>query len=447
MTDCAVPFDRDIVRRVLADLRIDIRTASIREMNAAVTAIERALSVTFIRMGFGVPGLPASSIAIDAEMRALQQNHLAHVYAPFEGLPALKAEGARFWKLFAGLDVPPSCVVPTIGAMQGCFACLALASQLKGPAGNVLFLGPGFPENRLQARMFGVQVETLDFYDHRGDRLIDAIEQRVSRKDVGAILWSSPNNPTWIVLKPSELEGIGRVCSRYGVLAIEDLAYFGMDTRQDYTVAGEPPYQPTIMRYTDRAVAIVSSSKMFSYAGQRIALIILSPGLMAWQVPGLAERFGTSTVGRALIDGIIYPNIACVPESAQHGLLALLQAANDGDRSLFEPARVYASRARAMKRLFLENGFRLVYDNDLGEPLADGFYFTIAYPGFDDGSTLVEELLHYGISAITLKAAGSCRTEGLRACTSMTAEDRFETLGARLARFCTDHPTAGQRRT
>ena len=121
------------------------------------------------------------------------------------------------------------------------------------------------------------------------------------------------------------------------------------------------------------------------------------------------------------------------------GVFALLPAA----ALVVSPARVYASRARAMKRLFLENGFRLVYDNDLGEPLADGFYFTLAYPGFDDGSALVEELLHYGISAITLKAAGSCRTEGLRACTSMTAEDRFETLGSRLARFDADHPTTG----
>ena len=443
MTDCSVPFDRALVRNILAGLRIDIRAASIREMNAAVTAIERELGVAFIRMEFGVPGLPASPIAAEAEQRALRDRHLAHVYAPFEGLPALKAEGARFWNLFTDVEVPPSCVVPTIGAMQGCFASIALAGQMKGAASVVLCLGPGFPENRLQARMFGTRTETLDFYDHRGDRLIDAIQRRVSRGDVGALLWSSPNNPTWIVLTPSELEGIGRVCSRYDVLAVEDLAYFGMDTRQDYSIPGRPPYQPTVMRYTDRAISIVSSSKMFSYAGQRIALTIVAPGLMTLQVPALAERFGTATVGRALIDGIIYPNIACAPESSQYGLLALLEAANNGERSLFEPARVYAGRARAMKRLFLDNGFRLVYDNDLGEPLADGFYFTIAYPGFDDGSDLLGELLHYGISAITLKSAGSCRTEGLRACTSMTAEDRLATLEARLRRFRDDHPTAG----
>jgi aspartate/methionine/tyrosine aminotransferase len=165
-------------------------------------------------------------------------------------------------------------------------------------------------------RLLGVNSDSIDFYDHRGDKLIAAIEARVQQGDVCAILWSSPNNPSWIVLKESELQGIGRICDQYDVLAIEDLAYFGMDTRQNYFVPGEPPFQPTVMRYTNRAITIISSSKMFSYAGQRIALTILSPGLMDLQVPALARRFGTASVGRALIDGIIYPNIACVPESA-----------------------------------------------------------------------------------------------------------------------------------
>ena len=128
-----------------------------------------------------------------------------------------------------------------------------------------------------------------------------------------------------------------------------------------------------------------------------------------------------------------------LPEGPQHGLLAALRAANDGDATLFEPAREYARRAHAMKRLFLEHGFRLVYDNDLGEPLADGFYFTIAHPAFASGSDLLEELLHYGISAITLETTGSCRTEGLRACVSLTGEERFATLAERLARFSADH--------
>ena len=293
-------------------------------------------------------------------------------------------------------------------------------------------------------RFLGLERDSIDFYDHRGDELIHAIEERAKQGDLCAILWSSPNNPSWVVLKEQELRGIGRICDEYGLIAIEDLAYFGMDLREDYSRPGEAPYQPTILHYTANGICLISSSKMFSYAGQRISLAMISPQLMEREAPDLVEYYGTPHVGHALLHGVLYPIAACAPESPQYGLLALLKAANDGDPTIFDPAREYARRAKIMKSLFLENGFRLVYDNDLGEPLADGFYFTICYPGFDDGNDLLHELLHYGISAITLEATGSCRKEGLRACVSLTGDDRFPVLGERLRRFRQDHPQTAE---
>lgn len=439
MNDTPLPLDREVVGRILSSQRFDVRKASIREMNAVVNAIETELGVRFIRMEFGVPGLPLSPIAIQAENDALHEKQLGHVYAPFEGIPALKEEGARFVKLFCDIDVPPRCVLPTVGAMQGCFGAITVASGLR-KGGKVLCLEPGFPVNKLQLRLMGVPSDSIDLYDHRGEKLVGAVADLAEKGELCGILWSSPNNPSWVVLKDSELQGIGRVCDEHELIAIEDLAYFGMDTRQDYYTPGTAPYQPTVLRYTKRAITMVSSSKIFSYAGQRIALTIVSPELMEAQAPELQARFGTANVGHAFVHGVLYPNTACVPQSAQHGLLALLRAANAGDTSLFAPARVYSDRARVMKRMFLENGFELVYDNDLGEPLADGFYFTVRYPGFDHGADLLFELLHYGVSAITLETTGSSRVEGLRACVSMTGEDRFDSLTTRLARFREDHP-------
>ena len=99
-----------------------------------------------------------------------------------------------------------------------------------------------------------------------------------------------------------------------------------------------------MLRYTSRGISLVSSSKIFSYAGQRIALTIISPELMEKEAPGLMRNFGTSNIGHALLHGVLYPVAACVPESPQYGLLALLKAVNGGDQSLFEPAREYARR-------------------------------------------------------------------------------------------------------
>jgi len=436
----AVPLDRETIRRIIASQTFELRNASIREMNNLVNSIEKETALSFIRMEFGIPGLPVPALAIDAETAALRERQVGHVYAPFEGVPALKEEASRFVKLFMDLDVPAACCVPTIGAMEGCFAALALAGRIDPRRRTVLCLEPGFPVNKLQIRFHGLTRETIDFYDHRGDKLVQAVEERAKRGDICAILWSSPNNPSWIVLTESELEGLGRICDEYGIIAVEDLAYFGMDVRQDTNRPGEPPYQPTVLRYTRSGICLISSSKMFSYAGQRIGIAVISPALMDRKEPGLKEHYGTALVGHALLHGVLYPIAACAPESPQYGLLALLKAANEGNPDVFKPAREYARRAAIMKPLFLGNGFYLVYDNDLGEPLADGFYFTVAYPGFDDGTDLLHELLHYGVSAITLETTGSSRKEGLRACVSLVGDAQFEILGSRLEKFHADHP-------
>jgi len=434
------PLDREAVGRVVASQPFELRRASIRQIGKLVDALERELGRRFVRMELGVPGLPLHPKAIEAERAALGERGVGHVYAPFEGVPALKRAAARFVELFLDLDVPAECCVATVGAMQGCFASILLASRMHPDRQTVLCLEPGFPVNKLQIRMLGLERATVDFYDHRGATLVRAVEERAQRGDLCGILWSSPNNPSWIALDERELEGLAGVCDRHDLLAIEDLAYCGMDVRYDYLTPGRPPYQPTVLRYTDRAVGIISSSKMFGYAGQRVALAILPPGLFERECPALERFYGARRVGHAFLHGGLYPITASVAHAPQYGLLALLEAANDGDRSVFAPAVEYARRARILKRLFLDHGFALVYDNDQGRPLADGFYFTVSYPTFDDGTALLGELLHYGVSAITLELTGSERKEGLRACVSRTGDAEFPLVHERLACFRRDHP-------
>ena len=57
-----------------------------------------------------------------------------------------------------------------------------------------------------------------------------------------------------------------------------------------------------------------------------------------------------------------------------------------------------------------------------------------------DGGELLTELIHYGISAITLAITGSERTEGLRACTSLIKREQLPVLEERLKSFRKDHP-------
>ena len=76
---------------------------------------------------------------------------------------------------------------------------------------------------------------------------------------------------------------------------------------------------------------------------------------------------------------------------------------------------------------------------DEDQPIADGFYFTISYPGFT-GEELLEKLLYYGISAIALSITGSEMLEGIRACVSTIKRSQFPDLEYRAKRFNHDHP-------
>ena len=411
--------------------------ASIRELNRLVGEIEEASGLSFIRMEMGIPGLPPPSIAVKGEICALEKG-VGATYPPFDGIAFLKYEISRFVKLFLDTDIQPAHCLPTVGSMQGCFLAMMMAGRrIKGRDG-ILFLDPGFPVNKKQAQVLGLPRENFDVYDYRGEKLRAKLESCLATGRIGALMYSNPNNPAWICFTEKELEIIGELCTRYDVIALEDLAYFGMDFRTDTSRPGVPPFIPTVARYTDSYILLISSSKSFSLAGQRIGMTAICDRLFESRGDGLAPWFGTDRFGYAYVFGGMYALSSGVCHSTQYGLAKLLEAVNEGKYNFVEAVKVYGERAREMKRLFTENGFSLVYDRDEDQPLADGFYFTVAYPGFS-GVQLVEELLYYGISAISLATTGSSRSEGIRACVSLTDKARFGELEERLRRFDVDH--------
>jgi aspartate/methionine/tyrosine aminotransferase len=303
---------------------------------------------------------------------------------------------------------------------------------------GTLFLDPGFPVQKQQCKLLGHGYRTFDMYEYRGPKLREKVESYLRTGKVSSILYSNPNNPSWICLTEEELRTIGELATQYNVVVIEDLAYFAMDFRTDYGKPGQPPYQPTVAHYTDNYLLLVSSSKAFSYAGERIGAMLVSDKVWNMRSPDLLRYFSSDQLGYAILFGAIYSLSSGTSHSAQRALAAMLKAANEGRVDFVAGVREYGEKARIMKKMFTDNGFKIVYDKDLDQPVADGFYFTFAYPGLSGGE-LLGELLHYGISAITLDITGSERTEGLRACTSLISRGQFPDLEARLKQFHKDH--------
>ncbi|MGH2575354.1 MAG: aminotransferase class I/II-fold pyridoxal phosphate-dependent enzyme, partial [Ignavibacteria bacterium] len=206
----------------------------------------------------------------------------------------------------------------------------------------------------------------------------------------------------------------------------------------DSSKPGEAPFQPTVAKYMDNYIILISSSKIFSYAGQRIGTIVISEKLFKTNSDELLKYYSSNNFGHALIYGAAYAVSAGVTHSSQCAFAAMLKAVNDDDYNFIKDVRVYGKRAANMKKIFTDNGFNIVYKEDEGEPIADGFYFTVSYPGMN-GDSLIEELLYYGISAISLSNTGSTRSEGIRACVSLVSESQFPELERRLKLFHENH--------
>jgi len=427
------PVDKKVVDRLVKQLQIEsIGNAAIREIVALVNSVEEETGVRYCRMEMGVPGLPPAEVGTKAEIEALKSG-VASVYPMMDGHPALKAEASRFIKLFIDVDVSPEGCIPTVGSMEGTYAALFAASNADAKKNTVLFIDPGFPVQKQQMMVMGMPYESFDVFNYRGEKLRAKLESYLSKGNIGAIIYSNPNNPSWICLTEEELQIIGEMSKKYDVIILEDLAYFAMDFRKNLYTPGKPPFQATVAKYTDNYVLFISGSKIFSYAGQRIGVMAISNALFNRKYDNLKKRFQCSSFGKTIVIRILYALSSGTCHSAQYALAAMFKAANDGEFNFVEEIKEYGEKARIMKLLFIANGFKIVYEKDGDEPVADGFYFTITYPGMT-GEELLTNLLYYGISAITLKNTGSER-EGLRACVSHVGREQFGDLEARLKLF------------
>lgn len=432
------PIDYKIAEEVINGYHLpDFGKATIREVVAISNELEQRTGKEFIHMEMGVPGLKPAQVGVDAEIKALQQG-IASIYPNINGLPALKEEASRFIKAFINVDIAPEGCVPVTGSMQGTYASFLVCGQCTPGKDTILFIDPGFPVQKQQIVVMGYKYASFDVYDYRGDKLKAKLEEYLSKGNIAAVVYSNPNNPAWICMTEQELRTIGELANRYDVIVIEDLAYFAMDFRKELGKPFEAPYQPTVARYTDNYVMQISGSKAFSYAGQRIGVTAISNKLYHRAYPGLTARYGGGTFGTVYIHRVLYALSSGTSHSAQYALAAMFKAASDGTYDFVSEIKEYGRRAHRLKQIFTAHGFKIVYDHDLDRPVADGFYFTITYPGMT-GSELMKELIYYGVSAISLGTTGS-NQEGLRACTSFIKDNQYGLLDERLTLFEANHP-------
>lgn len=416
----------------------DLSNATIGEVLLVAQYLEKKTGIPFIRMDQGSPGLPINKYGVEAEKKALDSG-IGSQYPAAAGVPELKDAASRFVKAFIDVDITPRSCVPTTGSVAASFGSFIACTQRIPGKDKVLFIDPGFPIQKSQLRVLGIDWKMFDIYSYRGAaKLGPKLEEELKDGDVAAIIYSNPNNPCWTCLEEDELEAIGKLATKYDVVVLEDLAYFCMDYRRDLSHPFEAPYLPTVARYTDNYILMLSASKIFSYAGQRIALCCISDKLYEKQYPALAERYHDAGVfGVTLTASILYMITSGCTATTQYGYAEMLNLSCEGIINFVDDTREYERRAHRMKEIFCRHGFDIVYDRDVTDNVGDGFFFTLGYEGLT-GEELVVELMHYGVSSICLSTTGSLKN-GVRACVSRMREELYDVLEERMAAFEADH--------
>lgn len=431
------PINKELIDNTIREHGIqDFAKATIREVKGVAAHAEKESGVEFIKMEMGIPGLPAAQVGVDAQIKSLQDG-IAHSYPDIQGLPALKEAASEFVKAFIGVDINPEGCVPVCGSMQGTFASFLTCSQADKKKDTVLFIDPGFPVQKMQLQVQGTKYETFDVYNFRGEKLGPKLESYLTNGNICAIVYSNPNNPSWICMTDDELRTIGSLATKYDCIIMEDLAYFAMDFRRDIRPF-QKPYQPSVANYTDNYILLISGSKAFSYAGERIGVTCISDKLFHRHYHDLAERYEGLPFGPVFSTRMLYALSSGTSHSAQYAMAAMLKAAAEGKFDFRSEIKVYGDRAHKLKEIFTRHNFYIVYDKDLDQPIADGFYFTIGYPGMTSGE-LAHELMYYGVSAICLVTTGS-EQEGLRVCTSFIRDEQYDALEERMSIFAENNP-------
>ena len=428
------PLPKETLDRILQEMDIrDISRATIRQCTAVGSAMEKAAGEPFSHLEIGVPGIRPCPYGIEAQKKALDEG-IASIYPVINGLPELKENASRFIKAFIDVDVDPKGIVPTVGSMQASFNLVLECSQLDPKKDTILYICPGFPPHGRQPDVMGIKNVLFDIYDYRAEKLRPKLESYLEKGNIAAILYSNPNNPAWICLTDEELQTIGECATKYDCIILEDMAYLCMDFRKDMSVPFEPPFQPTVAKYTDNYVFMLSGSKIFSYAGERIAVACISDKLYKREYPALRQRYGIGTFGDNYILNFLYVASSGTSHSAQYALSAMMKAAVEGKYDFVKEVREYGRRSHRSRKIFDKHCFHLVYDKDLEQTISDGFFYTVTYPGVDNRQ-LLEGLLRCGIVAIALNSTGSGQT-GVRVCVSrLNTEEDFERLDRHLANF------------
>lgn len=224
-----------------------------------------------VSLGIGEPDFTTPRAFCEAGYRSLLAGKTGYSSNP--GIIELRRAISAYLQQLIGVEYSPENeIIVTVGASE---AIDATFRALLNPGDEVIIPEPAFVSYEPCVRLAGgvavplpTTAETA--FKVTPEQLAAAITPRTK-----AVVLNFPSNPTGVVMSQEELNAIGTVLAKHGVLAISDEIYAELiyNGRTHASIAAAPGMR-------DLTVLISGFSKSLAMTGQRIGYVCAHPDIL-----------------------------------------------------------------------------------------------------------------------------------------------------------------------
>lgn len=350
-----------------------------------------------IHLEVGEPSFPTPRHIIESAFEAARQGYTK--YTSNSGFLSLREAISVKMKRVNGVDVPPDCIIVTVGGIGGLSTSML---ALVDPGDEVLVPDPGWPNYYSLVAISGAKVVKYPLFSANGfipD--VKDVEERISKK-TKVLLVSSPSNPCGSVFPREVVLSLINLAEKFGFYILSDEVYEEIifDGKHISFASAEEG---------SHTISVFSFSKTYSMTGWRIGYVV---------APNSAS---------SLISKLQEPFVSCVSAISQKAAEAALLGPQE---SIVEQREVYKSRRDRVVKMLDDAGLLINIPEGAFYILAD-----ISSTGMDSNTFAKKFLEDSHVAVAPGETFGDNTAHCVRISLATKDDELIEGVG-RLCEFC-----------
>lgn len=224
----------------------------------------RKQGIEVLNLGIGSPDLPPHPSVIQEFNLAIQE-HGAHQYQSYKGLPELRHAISNWYHQFFSCDLDPEKeILPLIGSKEG---ITHISMSLLDEGDEVLIPNPGYPAYETASKIAGGKVIHYDLLEENGYYPNFKELEKLSLNKVKLMWVNYPHMPTGTSGSAELFDELMRFTQKHNIILINDNPYAFILTESPKSILAHCSKE-------DHVLELNSLSKSHNMAGWRVGMLV-----------------------------------------------------------------------------------------------------------------------------------------------------------------------------